>query len=161
MHARAEIEILAPVQLVWDVMIDVAAYPQWNPFVVRIEATPPIVPGSAMRLEVRWSHGGVTISPERVMSADPPAERDGIVRASLVYRFDGALHAAWLVRGSRLQELESAPGSAVTRYRTSETFSGALARFVPLADVQDGFERHAAALKQRAESLYARAASAV
>ena len=56
-----------------------------------------------------------------------------------------------LVRAERLQELE-ALGPASTRYATSEFFTGALAAFIPLAKVQEGFERQTAALKVRAET---------
>ena len=55
------------------------------------------------------------------------------------------------------QTLEERAGG-VTLYRSDETFRGLLASSVPLADVQDGFERHARALKARAEELSRRPA---
>ena len=56
------------------------------------------------------------------------------------------------MRGRRLQSLEElAPGT--TRYRTRERLTGALAVLVPASALRDGFERHAAALRARAEGL--------
>ncbi len=51
-----------------------------------------------------------------------------------------------------MQTLEQqADGSTV--YHTEEHFRGALAFLLPLRAVEDGFRRHAAALKAHAESL--------
>jgi hypothetical protein len=57
-----------------------------------------------------------------------------------------------MVRGHRPQVLEQAVGGP-TVYYTEERFRGALAFAVSTRAVQDGFQRHAAALKRHAESL--------
>jgi len=59
-----------------------------------------------------------------------------------------------LVRGQRIQEL-SRIDTDVTAYNTRERLRGALAWAAPLGRVQDGFDRHARALKDRAEQLFA------
>ena len=148
--ARAEID--APIEAVWRVMLDVAEYGAWNPFIVRAEAAPgALVVGSALRLHVRWREGGGATSPEVVSALEAPARgADGIVRARLAYRFEGWLAKAGGVRGVREQRLWQREGGP-TVYETDEQFTGWLSRFVPLAKVQDGFERHAAALRVRAE----------
>ena len=46
----------APIDLVWGVMLDGAAYGQWNPFVVQVDGD--IAPGGTYGLRVRWARGG-------------------------------------------------------------------------------------------------------
>lgn len=143
------IEIDAPRELVWSVMIDTGRYEEWNPFIV--DVTSPrgraIRVGDDLRLHVRWKTGGRARSVERIIALDSPA--NGHARFS--YRFRGPLAALGLVRGIREQRLEH--DGARTRYVTSQVMTGLLVRFVPTALIQDGFERHATALKSRAETL--------
>jgi hypothetical protein len=154
--AEATVTVDAPLDVVWGAMLDLAAYPAWNPFVIRVDGPvgrPPAV-GDDLVLHVRWADGrGVTTS-ERVTRLEPPAADGDVRRATLEYEFLGRLAALGLVRGRRVQEVEQAPGGP-TRYLTSERLHGLLAVAAPLGRVQDGFERHAAALALRAEALHA------
>jgi hypothetical protein len=155
-RAEWEIEIHAPIGVVWAAMTDVARYPEWNPFIVAVGGEMRL--GAVVTLHVAWAGGGGTTAVERVTRLDPPAQAEsgGAQRAAMEYRFTGWLSRLNLVNGSRLQALEQAPG-APTLYRTTEIFRGLLAAAVPLAKVQKGFELHARALKQRAEALAAAA----
>jgi hypothetical protein len=152
-HVSCELAINAPIDVVWAVMLDLESYADWNPFVVHVAcARPHVAVGDVLRLHVRWSDGGEARSREQVTEIRSPRLVDGASRARLAYCFRGTLHALRLVRGKRTQSLEqTAPGP--TLYRSEESFQGALVSFVPLAKVQDGFERHARALKARAESM--------
>ena len=151
MNPRAAVDIDAPIEQVWAVMLDTGAYAEWNPFVVRADcATPPKV-GEPITLHVKWANGRGTTSPERISAVEPPeADDHGVRRATLAYVYEGLPAKLGLVRGTRFQRLSQAPGGP-TRYETVEEFSGPL---VPLAGpkrVEDGFRRHAAALKARCE----------
>jgi hypothetical protein len=146
--AEARSEIAAPIDLVWSVMLDVAKYGEWNPFLVRIDAAGKTRVGTELRLEVKWVRGGGAKSKERITRLEPPSAG----RATLEYVFLGPLAATGAVRASRLQTLEQAAGGP-TVYHTYEEFGGWLAFALPLADVQAGFEAHARALKDRAERL--------
>lgn len=147
--ARSEAIIAAPVDVVWSVMTDVAAYASWNPFVVRVDAErSPVEMGDLMTLHVRWSTGGGASSLEETVELVAP--HGAAPRARWVYVFRGPMDRFGLVRAERLQELE-ALGPRSTRYSTSEFFTGLLSPFVPLAKVQEGFDRQTAALKARAE----------
>jgi hypothetical protein len=149
--AEAGVSIDAPAELVWNVMLDLDGYGQWNPFIVRVDAPGGRAPrvGDPITLHVRFRGGRAVASRERITRIETPTT-DGT--ALLEYEFYGRLHRVGLVRGRRLQRLEQgADGS--TLYRTEERFRGALAFAVPARAVQDGFQRHARALKQRAESL--------
>jgi hypothetical protein len=150
--AEASATIDAPADVVWGVMLDLGSYPAWNPFVVRVDGPPgrPPAVGSELVLHVRWAGGRGVTTRERITRLEPPA--DG--RALLEYEFGGPLAALGLVRGRRRQEVESVPGDS-SRYRTAETLHGLLAFAAPIGRVRDGFERHAAALKARAEAVHA------
>lgn len=151
--AAASAVIDAPIQLVWDVMLDTERYPEWNPFIVRVglPAKRPPQLGDRLVLQVRWSTGGRARATERITALVPPSETGGR-RARLEYAYGGPVGALRLVRGRRLQELVRLDED-VTTYTTHERLHGPLAALAPLARVQDGFERHARALKVRAESL--------
>jgi hypothetical protein len=152
-HASATTEIDAPVELVWAVMLDLDSYGDWNPFIYRVDRAAgltgrPAQIGERFTLRVRFGGGRVVASRERVTAIEAPV--DG--RARLEYQFYGRLHRLGLVRGRRQQYLIEATGRS-TVYSTEETFRGPLAFLLPVRAVRDGFRRHAAALKVRAEQL--------
>jgi hypothetical protein len=153
--AEATAIIAAPLEVVWSVMLDLGAYPAWNPFVVRIDGPAGRAPavGDELVLHVRWSSGRGVTTRERISRLEPPAAG----RATLEYDFGGPLAALGLVRGRRLQQVEEGP-AGTTHYRTYERLHGLLAPAAPIGRVQDGFERHAAALRARAEAVHAGAA---
>jgi hypothetical protein len=154
--AKFAIEIDAPVATVWQAMIELRRYREWNPFIVDVASDDAIARvGAKMRLDVRWARGGGTVSPEIVSRVEPPALVDGAERALLAYEYKGWPARLGLVLGTRLQTLSRVAG-APTRYETVEEFGGLLGKGVPLRKVQDGFERHARALKQRAEATVAK-----
>jgi hypothetical protein len=149
----ASAEIDAPIDTVWAVMLDTAAYADWNPFLFSIECPTPPRPGDPIVLHVRWRNGRTTRSPERVTVVDPPAaDADGTWRALLAYEYEGVPAKLRLVRGTRFQRLTQPPGGPTT-YDTVEEFSGPLVRFAGPGRVADGFRRHAEALRERAEIL--------
>ena len=147
-NPAASIEIDAPLDVVWSVMLDAAAYGEWNPFIERAETADPPVVGAPIVLHVRWANGKTTRSPERISEITPPG--DGT--ACLAYVYEGLPAKLGLVRGVRYQRL-TALATDRTRYDTVEEFSGPLVRFAGPGRVADGFRRHAEGLKRRAESL--------
>ncbi len=81
---RAAVEIEAPLDLVWRVMLDTDAYGEWNPFVERAETPQPPVVGNSIVLHVRWANGRGTRSPEVITAIAPPATgADGTTTALL------------------------------------------------------------------------------
>jgi uncharacterized protein YndB with AHSA1/START domain len=147
--AEAEIEIAAPIELVWSVMLDVAKYGEWNPFLHQIDCKETPRAGSELMLHVKWEGGGGASSKERITKLDGPANGT----ATLEYIFEGFLATIGAVRGTRVQRLRQ--NAAGTIYHTREEFGGWLQMFLPLKSVQKGFEAHARSLKSRAEQLAA------
>ena len=149
----ASATIDAPIEVVWGVMLDTEAYGEWNPFVERLESPQPPAEGAPIVLHVRWANGKTARSPERIVTIEPP-ERDsgGVATACLSYVYEGLPSKLGLVKGVRHQRLRQPPGGQ-TSYDTVEEFSGPLVRFAGPARVAEGFARHAAALKRRAEEI--------
>ena len=150
---RASVTIDAPIDVVWDVMLDTASYGEWNTFVQKAECPSPPTAGDPIVLHVRWANGRTTRSPERVSAVEPPvAGADGATTARLSYVYEGLPAKLGLVRGTRHQRLRQAPGGP-TSYDTVEEFSGPLVRLAGPGRVAEGFRRHAEDLKRRAEAL--------
>lgn len=151
-YASAETIIQAPIDQVWEVMLNIDHYQQWNPFVTHIECAdrPPRL-GSDLTLHVSFSSGLKRKEIEQITRLEPPQHQGDERRATLVYRFTGLAHDWNLVRGQRYQTLTALTDNT-TRYFTEETLTGWLSWAAPIRGVRDGFERHAQALKQRCES---------
>lgn len=151
-HPSAEVDIDAPIQTVWEVMTDTERYGEWNPFIRRVECARPPTVGTPIRLHVEFANGKQVVSPERITVTEPPGDDGGTWRATLAYVYEGWPSRLGLVRGTRWQRLEQRQGGP-TRYSTVEVFSGPLVALAGPARVEEGFGRHAAALKARAEAL--------
>jgi hypothetical protein len=149
----ARIEIDAAIDVVWRIMLDTAAYGEWNPFIERVDIDGPPAAGTAVVLHVRWDNGKTSSSPERLTAVEDPAESDGVTSATLSYEFEGWPHRLGLVHSTRHQTLTQSPGGP-TVYETVMHLSGPMVRFAGPARIVDGLERHAAGLKARAEQLH-------
>ena len=149
----ATVTIDAPLDVVWQVMLDTEKYAEWNPFVERAETPTPPVVGNPIVLHVRWGNGKTTTSPERITAIEPPSTAaDGTTTALLTYVYEGLPGRLKLLSATRHQRLTQRPGEATT-YDTVEEFSGPLVRLAGPGRVADGFRRHAEGLKARAEKL--------
>jgi hypothetical protein len=150
-NPEASISIDAPLDAVWGVMLDLPSYPDWNPFAYQIDGDTAV--GSPILIHVRWPNGKTVTSPERIAVVEPPTTgADGVLRATLAYDYEGLPSKIGLLKGRRWQRLSQRAGEPTT-YDTVEEFSGPLVRFAGPGRVAEGFARHAAALKARAESL--------
>ncbi|MBM0128040.1 SRPBCC domain-containing protein [Pimelobacter simplex] len=159
MNPSAQIEIDAPLAVVWDVMTDTERYGEWNPFVERAETPQPATVGNPIVLHVVWAGGGRTRSPERITALDGPTTdpATGTTTALMSYVYEGLPSRLGLVKGVRHQRLTQRPGGPTT-YETVEEFRGPLVRFAGPGRVADGFRRHAEGLKRRAEQEASRRA---
>ncbi len=84
---HTEIEIEASAYQVWQVLIDFAAYPQWNPFIRSAIGTPKTGERLQVYLEPSGSRG-MTFTPT-VRSAQPNRELRWLGRLFIPGLFDG------------------------------------------------------------------------
>jgi hypothetical protein len=137
---RTEIEINAPPERVWGVLMDFGAYAEWNPFIRRISGEPTV--GSRLEVRIEPPEGrGLTFKPA-VRKVQANRELAWLGHLLLPGIFDGEHH------------LELAPRDGGTLFVQREEFKGIL---VPLfgrglEKTKRGFEQMNAALKRRAEA---------
>lgn len=138
------VEIDAPAQLVWDVLVDFKNYGAWNPFNPRVEADLKI--GGAITMEVVMADPNAQntmteyfslIAPPRQLSWNMVTSKDG----------DKVTHDHYI----------ETIDAKRCRYHHSDTFVGPAAKGT-VAQFGEGikmaFDSVAQALKARAESLY-------
>ena len=135
------IEIDAAPDAVWRELADTASYPDWNPFVCRLEGD--LEEGSRLEVEITPPEGrAMTFKPE-VLAVKPGRE----------LRWLGHLLVRGLFDGEHSFEIEPL-GEGRSRFTQSERFSGLLVRPLGggLGKTQRGFEAMNRALKARAEA---------
>jgi hypothetical protein len=146
---RTEIEIAAPAEVVWAVLTETAAYPEWNPFLPSIEG--PLRVGARLRVRFQPPGGRAMTMRPRLLVVDAPHELRWLGRLGLPRVFDG----------EHVFRIEPLAADRV-RFIQSEQFRGIL---VPLLRstrrrAARGFEALNAALKARAEAQSATRAAA-
>lgn len=137
---RAEVEIDAPIERVWQILTDVRRYGEWNPFTPSVETTLEI--GAPVDMRVRLV-GESLMSQREYVTRNAPYTLGWEMKAGL----RAILHA------ERLQTL-TALDEGRTRYSTEDRFSGWL-RALVLAlfgrAMERGFTDCGLALKEAAE----------
>jgi hypothetical protein len=135
-RGRAEIDIEAPPEAVWDVLTKFQDWPRWNPDVKSMAFEGPLAPGT----EFRWKAGPGTI-------------------VSKLDRIESPRYISWHGRTLSIKAYHEwwlEPRDGGTHVKTEETFRGLLARLLraPLQKTldksfQDGVEQLKRAVEQR------------
>ena len=143
--ASVVVEIEAPQAFVWDVLVDYARYPEWNPYTVRVDTRLEVGADVVLHLPDPANPGATFTTTEVMRVIDPPHH--------LQYDTADHLPGIFAVRDQWVTDL----GGGRSSYRTSDVFSGeyAQAAFDMQGQwVKDGFDAVARALKVRAEELW-------
>lgn len=140
-EADREISIIsASADRVWEILVDFARYPEWNPFVTSVEGEP--APGKRLRVRLRPPGGmGMTFK-QRVLVASSGCELRWIGRLLVPGLFDGE-HSFTIER----------VGARSCRMVQAEKFTGLLVSLFGRGfdATAVGFEQMNQALKARAE----------
>ena len=138
---ETSIDISAPAERVWRVLMRFDDYPNWNPFIVSVAGIPRI--GEKLRVRIKPpGRSAMTFKPA-VLAAAPRQQLTWLGHLLLPGLFDGEHDFRLESRGE------------TCRFHQSERFSGIL---VPLFGagsfeaIKRGFEAMNAALKERAEA---------
>lgn len=138
---KTEIEIAAPPERVWSILLDFPAHPEWNPFVRSITGNPK--PGERLEVCIQPQGGrGMTFRPTVLVAA-----------ANREFRWLGRFILPGILDGEHYFQIIPITPNRV-RFLQGEKFSGVL---VPLAKsgleggTKAGFIAMNEALKARAE----------
>lgn len=153
--SSVKVDIDAPASFVWDILIDLPRYPEWNPYTVKVEST--------LRMG----------EPVNLYLPDPTRPGELLHVVEHLAAFDRPTLLSWEMIASadnpdaaRRDQIIEVLGDARCRYHSTDLFLGPTAPTVMAQHgewVREGFSAVARALKQRAETLYreARAPQAV
>jgi hypothetical protein len=135
----ATVDIAAPPERVWAVLADLAAYPEWNPFIR--SASGKLSEGSRLTLRLVPAGGRAMTFRPTVLAARPGE----------LLRWIGRLIVPGIFDGTHQFALEDLGGR--TRLTQSETFRGLLVPFTgkPIARTEASFQALNRALTERAE----------
>lgn len=152
----AEIEINAPIEQVWAVLLDGAKYPEWNRFIFSVDGDLQ-VPGVPIPMQVKLGKRTVRPSMNVVIVEPPEPARSGDrkARARWVHQYASLLARIGWLTSERHHEMEASENGYTTRYRTWEPFGGWLKWGVPYKQIDAGFKAQAVQLKARVETLNA------
>ncbi|QHE85328.1 SRPBCC domain-containing protein [Hydrogenophaga sp. BPS33] len=143
LNIETSIEIDTPAVLVWSVLLDFDAYPEWNTFMSNIQGS--IVPGERVRVSIRPPGSASVSFKPRVLSVTSGRELRWLGRFLVPGLFDGEHYF-------RLEPM----GTDRVRFVHGEVFSGLLVRLAKdslTTSIREGFDEMNRALKRRAESL--------
>ena len=138
---RTEIEIQASDKRVWQLLIDFASFPQWNPFIRQAKGEAKV--GARLQVHIQPSGASSMTFKPTVLKVEPNRE----------LRWLGRLLMPGLFDGEHTFTIESLEANRI-RFTQREVFTGLL---VPLfarsldTDTRRGFEEMNQALKSRAE----------
>jgi hypothetical protein len=142
---RSAIEIRAPLEVVWRVLTDFAAYQQWNPHIRRIRGNPRV--GGRIMVHSQPPARRVVVMRPLVLVWSPPNELRW--RATFLSR-----HLFSVEYGFRLE----AVGDKRVRFTQDGTFTGLLVPLyarLRLPATREGFAQVNEALRRRAEAAKA------
>lgn len=138
---RTEIEIDAPAERVWEVLMDFDSYPAWNPFITSLSGE--ARPGAKLTARLEPPDGrGMTFRPA-VVRVEPSVE----------FRWLGHFLVPRVFDGEHIFELH--PSDDGTRFVQREEFSGLLVALMLRwigGNTRRGFEQMNQALKERVEA---------
>jgi hypothetical protein len=143
---RSEIDIDAPMEKVWNIIIDLERYPEWNPFTPRVGAKR-IVVGEEFLLDCRMTEKQLLKDEREVFLAYEPERYRVCWGTSRTKGRPGIKSYRWQI----CQPL----GEHGTHFINYEEFHGILAPLVNLLygkKLQRGFDGYCRALKNHAES---------
>ncbi len=141
MELFTEIDINATSDRVWEVLIDFALYPEWNPFVRRLDGA--FVVGERVRAVLQPPNQKGMIFKPRVTKIVPRRE----------LRWLGSLGFRGLFDGEHIFEIRS-PSPHMVHFVQREIFKGILAPVIlknVTRNTRAGFEQMNQALKERCE----------
>jgi len=138
LELKTSIRIEASPEVVWDILTDFDAYPEWNPFIKKIEGE--VALGNKIKAEIT----DMTFKP-KILAFDARQKLEWIGRLGIAGIFDGRHY--FILKDN---------GDGSTTLIHGEHFKGILVPFLKkklMVETKDNFEAMNQALKVRAEAM--------
>ena len=140
---KTEIVVNAPVEKVWNILMDHGSYPQWNPFIKNISGNPDV--GSQIAVTIQSpGNSPMDFAPTVLVN-----------KTNQEFRWIGKLGIKGVFDGEHYFTLEQV-GPNQTKFVHGENFTGLLSGIFMMMireDTEKGFVLMNNALKQRSENL--------
>lgn len=141
--ARSQkITINAPAEKVWDILVDLEKYPEWNPFTYKVEGK--VALGEPVTLYVQMKENDQRVQKEEVCVVNKPNH--------LAWKM--SMISPFILAAQRDQLIEKIDEQSCT-YESIDAFQGLLTPVVMASfkqHIEAGFNALAKALKERAEA---------
>jgi hypothetical protein len=141
-NLQTEITINASADKVWSILTDFPKFPQWNPFILKIEGKPEV--GATLRVELN-NGKGISVFKPKVLTLDKDKK----------FEWLGSLPIPGLFNGQHYFKIEPLAANQV-KFIHGENFSGLLAGIILKQigeQTKKGFTSMNEALKKRAEKV--------
>ncbi|MDB5393326.1 MAG: hypothetical protein JWM91_832 [Rhodospirillales bacterium] len=143
----ARVEIDAPASVVWEVLVDLPKYGEWNPFCVKCESTLEMGAPVNMTIASLWDPSELNVVTEYLCAFEPEK----------LLSWEMYWTEAWPYAGRRDQVIERL-GPDRCAYYSTDAFLGDTAIHIVrfgMGWISAAFTATAHALKARAEAIYA------
>lgn len=143
-HIQSQIDIFAPAEKVWQVLMDFDAYMNWNPFIKSIQGYARL--GEILEVQIQLQNQSIMTFKPHIIDCQP----------NHVFAWKGKVLIPGLFDGEHRFELMETDDGLSTQFKHSEMFSGLL---VPLfrkslqKNTAPAFDAMNQALKQRVENV--------
>lgn len=140
----------APASIVYETTVDVASYPDWNPFIYKVEpeGVDITIPGAEFTLFTDLKAGSFSEAPQETIFAVPPVDDQP---GQLKYAYRGVGYE--YLMAERIQTFTPLD-ETTTLYESHEQFCGLMSLFIPFRQVKDGYDRQMEALARESVRRY-------
>jgi hypothetical protein len=144
---EVKVQVDAPPEYLWKVLIDFEKYPEWNPFITKIDGEAKI--GSSITLHVKLNPNleSIRFSKEMIVS----------LKENQHLSYDSHFMSSSLFNAVRWQTIRPTDDGKQSIYHSHQKISGIASWPICRAfgdSICDGFQESSLALKKRVEKLY-------
>lgn len=135
---KTEIKIKASPKKVWEILTDQSEYPNWNPFIKKVDGKLKV--GERLKVIIEPTNSSKMTFKPIVLAHEE----------NKLLMWEGEFIIGGLFDGTHIFQLINGK-NGTTIFRQSEIFKGVLVRFINLDNTKTGFEKMNNELKKRCE----------
>lgn len=144
---EVKVSVDAPPEFLWKALIDFEKYPEWNPFITKIEGEAKIGAQIVLHVKLDPNRDSIRLSKEMIVS----------LKENQHLSYDQHFLSSSLFNAVRWQTIRPLEDGTKCLYHSHQKISGIASWPITRAfgdRIAEGFEASSRALKNRAETLY-------